>query len=60
LTIYLYHWIPRAWVLPWGFALSPPARIAFVSAASLAGAALLAFAAQRLLAARWSRVLIGA
>ena len=60
LAIYLYHWIPRSWVLPWAFALQPLWRIATVSAASLAGGALIALAARRVLGARASRALIGA
>jgi peptidoglycan/LPS O-acetylase OafA/YrhL len=60
LAIYLYHWIARTWLMPWGSALSPPWRIALVSATTLAATALVALAARRALGGRWSRTLIGA
>ena len=60
LALYLYHWLPRTWLMPWGSALPPLGRIAFVSAATLASTALLALAARRALGARWSRMVIGA
>ncbi len=60
LAIYLYHWIPRSWLMSWAFALPPLGRIVCVSAASVTTTALLALAARRLLGERRSRVLIGA